>query len=210
MLSSLRLLNAIRKITSRVALDAKMTNDFMSDASPQELFDLAGNDPQLWARRAEALLSSSEVLDAQYPGAPQEDFDAFWEFFKLHSVSVMLKGMAIECLLKAIWVGHVSPLAANGKFQSIAGVGDHDLLAIATALGKHLDLGLSREDMELLPVLSFAITSGRYPIPKGFDKRPSKPDWKQRIKWCKWEIPSDRDRFSAMVSKLLRHIDTDT
>jgi len=186
-----------------------MMNDFASDTSPQDLFDLTGNDPRLWAGCAEALLSSSDVLDAQYPGVPEDDPDAFWEFFKLHSVSVMLKGMAIECLLKAIWIGHVSSLAVNGRFQSIPGIRDHDLLAIATALGKHLDLGLSKEDMELLPVLSFAITSGRYPIPKGFNRRPSKPDWKQKIKWCKWEIATDRDRFSAMVTKLLRHIDAD-
>jgi len=158
-------------------LDPKKMNNLPDNVSPQELFESSGNDPALWASRAEALLTSAHVLDAQYAEVPKDDLDLFWKFFKLHTVAMMLKGMAIECLLKSIWIAHVSSLVVNGKFHSISGTRDHDLLSLVTAIGNHVDLSLLEEEMELLAVLSFAITSGRYPVEKGFNARPTAPDW---------------------------------
>ncbi len=180
--------------------------DIDDNVSPQELFERTGNDPSAWVCRSEALLTSAGVLGAQYPDVPRDDPDAFWEFFKLHTVGMMLKGMAIECLLKAVWTACVSSLVAEGKFQSIPGTKDHDLLSLVTAIEEHVDIGLSKEEVELLPVLSSAITSGRYPVRKNLNARPTKPEWVEKMRWCKWEIPADDTRLFSIVSKLLRHI----
>jgi len=190
-------------------LGVGMMNDIHDNASPKELFELIGNDPGIWVQYGEALLTSADVLDAQYPKVPKDDLDAFWEFFKLHIVAMMLKGMAIECLLKSIWMARVSPLVVEGKFRSIPGTKDHDLLSLVAALKEHIDLDLSRQESELLAVLSQAITSGRYPISKSLSARPTKPDWVEKMKWCKWEIPADDTRFASIVSRLLLHMNKD-
>lgn len=189
--------------------DVGMKNGIHHNASRQELFELIGNDPAIWARRAEALLTSADVLDAQYSKVPKDDLDAFWEFFKLHTVAMMLKGMAIECFLKSTWIARVSPLVIEGKFRSIPGTKDHDLLSLVTALKEHVNLDLSREELELLALLSHAITSGRYPITRSLSARPTKPDWVEPMKWCKWEIPADDIRFASIVSRLLRYMNKD-
>ncbi|MBN1359896.1 MAG: hypothetical protein JW993_04860 [Sedimentisphaerales bacterium] len=182
-------------------------NDTDDDASPQDLFESVGNDPGIWATRAEALLTSAAVLDAQYPQVPQNDSSAFYGFFKLHIAAMMLKGMAIECLLKSIWIKHVSPLVVKSKFRSIPSTKDHDLLSLVTALEEHIELGLSQEEAALVAVLSHAITSGRYPLARSISARPTKPDSGEQMKWCKWEIPADDMRFASIVDKLLRHTD---
>jgi hypothetical protein len=191
--------------------DEGMTNDIHDNASPSEWFESIGNDPISWALKAEALLTSADVLDKQFPEVPQDedDLDAFYEFFKLHQVAMMLKGMAIECLLKSIWIARISPLVVEGKFRSIPGTKNHDLLSLVTALEEHINLNLSREESELLSVLSHAITSGRYPISKSLSTRPTKPDWVEQMKWCKWEIPADDNRFASIVSRLLQHMNKD-
>jgi hypothetical protein len=117
--------------------------------------------------------------------------------------------MAIECLLKAAWISCVSPLIAEGRFRSIPGTQDHDLLSLVTALEEHLDIGLSKEELELLPVLSSAITSGRYPVRKNLNARPTKPNWLEKMRWCKWEIPADDTHLLSIASKLLCHVSKD-
>ncbi len=184
-------------------------DDIDDGLSPQELFEKTGNDPSAWACRAEALLSSAGVLDAQYHDVPSDDPDAFWEFFKLHTVGMMLKGMAIECLLKAVWTACVSSLVTQGRFRSIPGTKDHDLLSLLKAIEEHVHIGLSKEELELLPVLSSAITSGRYPVRKNLNARPTKPEWVEKMRWCKWEIPADDTRLLSIVSKLLQHVSED-
>jgi hypothetical protein len=189
--------------------DVRKMDDIDDNLSPQESFERTGNDPSAWACRAEALLSSAGVLGAQYHNVPSDDPDAFWEFFKLHTVGMMLKGMAVECLLKAVWTACVSSLVAEGRFRAIPGTKDHDLLSLVTALEKHVDLGLSKKELELLPILSFAITSGRYPVRKNLNARPAKPEWVEKMRWCKWEIPADDIHLLSIVSKLLQHISKD-
>jgi len=184
-------------------------DDSDDNATPQELFEMIGNDPAAWAGRAEALLTSADLLRAQYPHVPEDDPDAFWEFLKLHTVAMMLKGMAVESLLKAIWIARVSSLVIDGKFRSVPGTKDHDLLSLIRVLEGHVDIGLSREEVELLPVLSFAITSGRYPVSKSLNTKPAKPEWMERMKWCRWRIPEDDARFLSIVAKLYRQINKD-
>jgi len=186
-----------------------MMDDIDDSATRQERFEITGNDPTAWAGRAEALLTSADVLNTQHPDVPKDDPDAFWEFFKLHTVAMMLKGMAVECLLKAIWISHVSSLVTDGKFRSIPGTKDHDLLSLITALEEHINIGLSREELGLLPVLSFAITSGRYPVGKSLNARPTKPEWVERMKWCRWRIPADDTHFLSILTKLYGHINDD-
>ena len=62
-------------------LDVGMMNTDDDNRSPQELSESTGNDPNMWAMRAEALLTSAAVLNAQYPQVPSDDFNAFWGDF---------------------------------------------------------------------------------------------------------------------------------
>jgi hypothetical protein len=187
-----------------------MTEHPEDNLTPKELFDQIGNDPSQWSARAEALLTAAEVLDSQFSQTPKDNFDEFWEFFKLHSISMMLKGMATECLLKAIWISRISHLVTNGKYRQIPGTKRHDLLSLIEAIEAHFDLGLSRDETEILPVLSNAIVIGRYPINTSISKRPSKPSWLKQMKWCKWEIPKDQKIFESLLAKLANYIDLDS
>ena len=71
--------------------------------------------------------------------------------------------MAVECLLKALWVARGHPLAVNGTYKGIPNAQEHDLERLAAAL----DLELSALERDVLRRLSaFIQYGGRYPVPK--------------------------------------------
>jgi len=177
--------------------------DDIFDLPPQQLFDRLGNDWDLWLSQTDALLSASEILNISC-GNPPKPPDDPWDFIKIHSVVKMLRGMAIECLLKAIWLKTGGTLTNNkGKYRTIPGTKDHDLYSLATKVSENTELGLTTEEMKILSRLSFAITSGRYPIQKSLTARPSTPNTDEIIKWNKWEIPKDDEQFESIVDKLM-------
>jgi len=139
----------------------------LSDEKQIENFDLIGNMPETWVMSAEDLLAASRILRihwerfdhlAMHVGDPIPDEG------KIHSVILMLQGLAIECLLKALYLQRgKGKLAENGKYLEIKGAGSHDLVQLADVVG----ISFNKEQRHLLKRLSIFVTSmGRYPIPK--------------------------------------------
>lgn len=179
------------------------------------MFDKVGNDWRFWLSQAEGLLSASELLNINCGNPPKpsdkprdRDYKKVWDYIKIHMVVRMLRGMAIECLLKAIWLKGGGTLAHKGEYRSILGTRDHDLYSLATKVSESTELGLTTEEMKILSRLSFAITAGRYPIQKSATgRKPSTPKMNERIRWNKWEIPKDDELFESIVGKLMSSFD---
>ncbi len=187
--------------------------DDIFDLPPQELFDKVGNDWHFWLSKTDALLSASELLNINCGNPPKPSDEPWddtkaWDYIKIHMVVKMLRGMAIECLLKAIWLKGGGTLVHKGVYRTIPGTKDHDLYSLATKVSESTELGLAVEEMKILSRLSFAITSGRYPIQKSLTgRKPSTPKMNEMIKWHKWEIPKDDELFESIVGKLMSSFD---
>jgi hypothetical protein len=90
----------------------------------------------------------------------------------LAAVQAMLLGLALECLLKGLWIkkhqawldkNRDFSLTRNGKYVGIPGAGDHDLKQLADAA----KLDTSRTEAAVLERLTgFVMFAGRYPIAK--------------------------------------------
>jgi hypothetical protein len=177
--------------------------DDIFDLPPQQLFDRIGNDCDFWLFRTDGLLSASETLNSSC-GDPPKPPDDPWHYMKIHMVVKMLRGMALECLLKAIWLKTGGRLTNKGKYRGILGTKDHDLYSLATKVSENIELGLTTQEKKILSRLSFAITYGRYPIQKSVTgRKPSTPKTDEMIKWNKWEIPKDDELFESIVGKLM-------
>lgn len=118
---------------------------------------------------------------------------------------LMLKGFAVECLLKALWLKHGNKLAIGGKYVGVKGAADHDLLQLADTVELHLN----RKARDVLKRLSIIMTSGgRYPIPRDWsDRRIQKlrgggkgiPEF--------WQYPTDDKILEGVVTTLGQELD---
>jgi len=130
-------------------------------------YDELASTPWGWVEAARRLILSANVLlrDAG-PITPDRSADAVSRAFGLHVVARMLRGMAVEVLLKALWSAAGQALVVQGRVQRIGDARDHDLVALARAVcGKH-GRAVSADEEVMLGLLRDAITEGRYPIPK--------------------------------------------
>ena len=75
---------------------------------------------------------------------------------------MMLRGFAVENMIKALWVKQRNPIVRGGKYIGVARAGDHDLVQLADAVGLTTDVE-SRDVLQRLTV--FTTFVGRYPIP---------------------------------------------
>ena len=101
----------------------------------------------------------------------------------LAAVQAMLLGLAIECLLKGMWIKKKQPwidenreheLTKNGTWVGIPDAGDHDLKQLADVA----QVIVSNEETAVLQRLSAFITfAGRYPISKKWQQmKPTKTE----------------------------------
>lgn len=178
-------------------------DEHISDLTPQEFFDTSGNNLDLWYWKSLALLSSAEAVEnscGQIPSNPKDEEEVV-EWMEVHGVSRMLRGMALECLLKALWLKHGGRLSDKGEYRSIPGTKDHDLCSLENKIAEKVDTGLNTEEKRLLARLSFFIVAGRYPIPKSISAYPSSPCSDEAIRWCRW-IPEDDRTLNELIKKL--------
>ena len=92
----------------------------------------AGNSPHAWESRARDLLAAATVLRQHRESMDSNSAPAPTAL--IHPAELMLDGMAIECLLKAVWVKRGHKLAKDRKYLGVPGAGDHDLVQLAGAL----------------------------------------------------------------------------
>ncbi|MDO9600565.1 MAG: hypothetical protein Q7J47_22830 [Azoarcus sp.] len=175
------------------------------DQSPEEIHEALGNDTEQWLLRADALHRSGEFLYERIQEPPTNGADVLevWSWFSIHDVGRMLRGMAFECLLKAMWLARGEVLVKDGRFIGIPGTKGHDLYAMYVNVVLNHRSALSEEEKKLLARLSFAIVSARYPVsksPRG--NYPSAPTSRNKMQWNKCEHEKDSALFELLWGKL--------
>lgn len=151
-----------------------------------EIFDSVANCQSSWIRRAEALFFSAELinknLNSYDPVTSIKEFklDNLWvdpqfkSWLSADCISIMLLGLGIECLIKAIFLAQGNDLAKNGSFIGIPSAGAHNLVQLC----KQINFQLSEREMDLLNRLSDSIEwGGRYPTPTRHTKCPHYTYW---------------------------------
>jgi hypothetical protein len=175
------------------------------DQSPQEIHEALGNDTEQWLLKADALHRSGEFLYERIGEPPTHDADLedVCNWFSVHNVGRMLRGMALECLLKAMWLTRGEVLVKDGRFIGIPGAKGHDLYAMYVSACFGHRSALSQEEKKLLARLSFAIVSARYPISKSsHGNYPSAPMLGNKMQWNKCEHQKDSSLFKSLWGKL--------
>jgi hypothetical protein len=183
----------------------KLVLEDLFNQPAETIHEALGNDPEQWKLKAESLCQAASLLYQSIGEPPQDPKDPklILEWFNLHDIGRMLRGMALECLLKAIWLAHGELLVKDGGFVGIPKTKSHDLYAMYLASFSRRKPKLSKQEVELLARLSFAITSARYPIsksPKG--DYPSAPKARHKMYWNKCEHNLDTKLFETLWEKL--------
>jgi len=130
-----------------------------------------GNSPTWWMGSADKLLAVVRLLGPTVDAAQREALEfaringgeafmarPYGDDLKAAQPLVMIRAMAVECRLKALWIKRNGPMVKNGKFK---GPKTHDLATLAASAG----LGLRPEEVAILAKLTLWLTvHGRYPI----------------------------------------------
>jgi len=124
-------------------------------------FDQAGKNPLAWRNTAENLLEAANAVKAAV--TPFDDGG----MHSLAAVQAMLLGMAIECMLKGMYIKAGNSLTEAGQFQAPQGTGPHQLNQIADVASYPIN---SDERRVLDKLTSFILFSGRYPIATRWEK----------------------------------------
>lgn len=144
---------------------------------------LVANFSWTWMISARQLLNSASILRSKLAmfgpdGALPTDPGKLLAELGVWPVVLMLRGMAVECWLRALWTGAGNRVAANGQIFDLK---THDLEALAKAVLPKA-VGLSADQLQILKMLSVAIELGRYPVVRK-EKAPfgpvptSSPNW---------------------------------
>jgi len=145
-------------------------------------FEKGGNLPHSWSLSAFALLTAADVLDGFSGDFRGEILQAMRsgrhdrtqktrrraERMEVDKVSHMLRAMATECLLKALWLKHGGILARDGQYVGVLKKKEHRLHELAKAVSLKSQIIFNRRELELLEQASYWITSGRYPIQREY------------------------------------------
>ena len=83
-------------------------------------------------------------------------------------VSHMLRAMATECLLKALWLKHGGKLAENGRYVGVMKKNEHRLHDLVEAVSQKGQINFTKRELDLLEQASYWILTGRYPIQKDY------------------------------------------
>jgi len=163
----------------------------------------AGNFFASWRLAADDLLIASQVLKERAESFDRNSLaagDPIPPEGRLGAVELMLKGMAIECLLKALWLKLGNTLVKDGRYVGVRGAADHDLPQLASAA----KLAINDLETDLLRRLSHFIRyGGRYPVPKDASELMlTRSPRGGAAAATVWSSPSDGKLFDALVSRL--------
>ena len=112
--------------------------------------------------------------------------------------SIMLRAMAVECLLKARAADRGMILAKDGRYVlKLPKVRDHDLVALAKAV----DFEMTDREEFVLGRLARWITAGRYPIQKRWDDQVRVKDGMIEFLTVGWH-PDWDDVFQDVIDRL--------
>jgi len=168
-----------------------------------KLHERAGNMPRAWQRSAEDLLAAAHILRERNDSFDQESLgpnDPAPPESVVKRVELMLRGMAMECLLKAVWVKRSNAIVHDGKYVKVPGAGQHDLPQLARAVGFAVDSA----ELDLLRRLSHFIKyGGRYPVPReASDLMLIQSVQGGRGPATSWATPTDYRLFDEILRRL--------
>lgn len=167
-------------------------------------FERVGNSPGAWHSVADNLLFASQVL-AQQCDAPEQlvstSGDQLSSRTRLGAIELMLKGMAMECLLKALCLKQGHLFVSAGKFEPVSNAGAHNLVQLAKAV----TLNPTKFEIDLLKRLQHFIEyGGRYPIPKLSNELRLTTDPRGgKSAGTTWHGVSDNQLFEALVRQIV-------
>jgi hypothetical protein len=176
-------------------------------------FELGGNDPSRWADKAYALLTAANVIDS-FKGAVHEELmdgvgertltELEYQRVSVSGVGPMLRAMATECYLKALWLQQGNELVKNGSYAKVLNKGnEHQLDVLASEVAKAGTIAFDANELALLSFVSKWIVAGRYPIPRHYTQlsvldRDAQGRPMQRSAW-----PGDPEaQLSALIDRL--------
>jgi len=157
----------------------------MNEKRVRDNWTWKAKDPRIWVEYGVRLLKASEWVEHGY-NQRDEDGAQRPQAIALMGPMMMLKGMAIECLFKAIAVkkGH--------RFDTERYlVSNHDLVKLAR--NERVAVELDKDEETLLERLAFAVKIfGRYPMvggEEGWKKglyRKTSPGSEEWLSWVMW------------------------
>lgn len=172
-----------------------------SDNQLREMYEKVGNDYLLWEDKADDLIAAAKVITEQrkkglaYIEKPdikklsQEEEEFIEQSSRLRLPELMLRGYAIECLLKSLWIKAGNSIVVEGKNKGVSGAGEHNLIQLA----QEVDIPLDEKYKDMLKRLQNCTTfAGRYPIPKS---------WKtvRNELGIGWSSPTDYNTYNNLV-----------
>lgn len=145
-----------------------------------------GNMLIAWGKSYKALIDSSEkIIDLD----PIKDFEIF-------RVKLMLRGMAVESLLKALAISRKTKLInSDGTLHKDYRKISHDLVKLA----KQLKIKLSDNDQKMLNILTDSTETGRYPFPM-----------KELVNNRFWIVPTYENQFNKFLENTIDLINIET
>jgi len=148
----------------------------------KEQFETAGNWSVSWFQSAFDLLTAADVLDrfsgdvrseicegARRGNASPAGMSRFqFERLQVIKVGFMLRAMATECLLKALWLKNGEKLTKDGRYVGTMRKSEHQLHELAKAVARKGQITFADRELQLLEQASYWIITGRYPIQRDF------------------------------------------
>ena len=171
----------------------------LSEERQIQMHEDTGNNHIAWEIFANNLLVSSNVIKKQRDRGEVDENGIPYDIQILFP-EIMLRGFAVECLLKALWVKRGEKLVSDGEYKGIPGASDHNLLQLADVNG----INLTKSQRDVLKRISLIMVSfGRYPIPKKWiDNKTQKlhPSGKGRQSY--WMDKSDSERLEGIIREI--------
>lgn len=148
----------------------------------------------MWYLKAQNLLDAARLLEPHDLLFDQvKTQEAFSETkLNLMSIILMLRGMALECLLKGELTRQGKMTSKDGKLDLPKKYKDHNLSSMAQDID---NLALEKDERVTLETLSQQIMLARLPLKKA----PTKAQMEQGA----WNFPHDEDVYLKILNKIL-------
>ena len=169
-------------------------------------YGMAGENPSDWQVSAKHLLAAAMAVKAKVQPFDNGGMDP------LARVEAMLLGMALECILKGMYIKRhrvwedptkAHALVKNDIYVGVKGAGDHELLQLAAAAG----VTVSQPEEKILTRLTdFIKYAGRYPISMRVEEmRPVKtPD--RRTVARGYISGAELERAETLTNRLMQEV----
>lgn len=176
----------------------------MDKTLASKLHEGVGNLPRAWELVAQDLLAAAQLLSERHDSFDRESLgqdDPVPPEGRVKPVELMLRGMAVECMLKALWVKRGHAIVQDGKYLGVHNAGQHDLPQLASAAGFVSDA----VEMDLLRRLShFVQYGGRYPVPRAASQLMlTQTPAGGRSAATTWSTRADPSAFDEIVRRLV-------